>query len=83
MPENLLYCLTFFVLLAVLVNTLWREGKPDEALEAVHTMESHGVVGSACLYYDLARCLCSVGRCEEALTQVCHNMFIDPPVGVA
>lgn len=54
----------------VLVNALWREGKPDEALEAVHTMESHGVVGSASLYYDLARCLCSVGRCEEALTQV-------------
>lgn len=54
----------------VLVNTLWREGKTDEAILAVEDMERRGVVGSAALYYDLARCLCSAGRCQEALVQV-------------
>ncbi|KAF8695992.1 hypothetical protein HU200_036873 [Digitaria exilis] len=54
----------------VLVNALWREGKIDEAVMAVKDMESRGIVGSASLYYDLARCLCSVGRCKEALLQV-------------
>ncbi|KAL5716220.1 hypothetical protein ACHQM5_017942 [Ranunculus cassubicifolius] len=54
----------------VLVNTLWKEGKTDEALFAVQDMERRGVVGSASLYYDLARCLCSAGRCQEALMQM-------------
>lgn len=54
----------------VLVNTLWKEGKPDEAIEAVRDMERQGIIGSASLYYDLARCLCSAGRCKEALIQV-------------
>ncbi|KAH9624039.1 hypothetical protein KSS87_008632 [Heliosperma pusillum] len=54
----------------VLVNTLWREGKTEEAIAAVQEMESRGLVASASLYYDLARCLCSAGRCEEALMQV-------------
>ncbi|KAG2599747.1 pentatricopeptide repeat-containing protein At1g30610, chloroplastic-like [Panicum virgatum] len=54
----------------VLVNALWREGKIDEAVMAVKDMERRGIVGSASLYYDLARCLCSVGRCKEALLQV-------------
>ncbi|KAJ6796313.1 pentatricopeptide repeat-containing protein, chloroplastic [Iris pallida] len=54
----------------VLVNTLWREGKTDEAVQAVKNMERRGVVGSASLYYDLARCLCSAGRCKEALQQI-------------
>nr|UPT49095.1 pentatricopeptide repeat protein AaPPR47 [Agave angustifolia] len=54
----------------VLVNTLWREGKTDEAVLAVKDMERRGVVGSASLYYDLARCLCSAGWCQEALLQV-------------
>ncbi|KAH9747626.1 pentatricopeptide repeat-containing protein [Citrus sinensis] len=53
----------------VLVNTLWREGKTDEAVSAVEDMERRGIVGSAALYYDLARCLCSAGKCEEALMQ--------------
>ena len=57
-------------LYAVLVNTLWREGKIDEAVLAVQDMERQGIVGSAALYYDLARCLCSAGRCQEALMQV-------------
>ncbi|XP_057980925.1 pentatricopeptide repeat-containing protein At1g30610, chloroplastic isoform X2 [Malania oleifera] len=54
----------------VLVNTLWREGKTDEAVLAVQDMQRRGIVGSAALYYDLARCLCSVGRCQEALMQI-------------
>lgn len=54
----------------VLVNTLWREGKTDEAVSAVEDMERRGIVGSAALYYDLARCLCSAGKCEEALMQM-------------
>ncbi|KAG0478021.1 hypothetical protein HPP92_012740 [Vanilla planifolia] len=54
----------------VLVNTLWREGKVDEAVMAVKDMERRGIVGCAGLYYDLARCLCSAGRCTEALQQI-------------
>ncbi|KAL6845396.1 hypothetical protein ACP4OV_024891 [Aristida adscensionis] len=54
----------------VLINALWREGKIDEAVMAVEDMENRGIVGSASLYYDLARCLCSGGRCKEALLQV-------------
>ncbi|GAB4825890.1 hypothetical protein Ancab_008757 [Ancistrocladus abbreviatus] len=54
----------------VLVNALWQEGKTDEAIEAVKEMERRGIVGSASLYYDLACCLCNVGRLQEALTQV-------------
>lgn len=52
------------------MNTLWREGKTDEAVLAVQDMEKRGVVGSAALYYDLARCLCTAGRCQEALMQI-------------
>ncbi|KAG2269998.1 hypothetical protein Bca52824_064553 [Brassica carinata] len=54
----------------VLVNTLWKEGKTDEAIQAVEDMESRGIVGSAALYYDLARCLCSAGRCNEGLNTI-------------
>lgn len=53
------------------MNTFWREGKTDEAVLAVRDMERRGIVGSASLYYDLARCLSSAGRCQEALAQVC------------
>ena len=60
----------------VLVNALWREGKIDEAVMAVKDMESRGIVGSASLYYDLARCLCSGGRCKEALLQVCTQQNV-------
>lgn len=52
------------------MNTLWKEGKIDDAVLAVQGMEKRGIVGSAALYYDLARCLCSSGRCQEALMQV-------------
>lgn len=54
----------------VLLNTLWREGKIDEAILAIEEMERRGIVGTASLYYDLARCLCSAQRCQEALTQI-------------
>lgn len=54
----------------VLVNTFWKEGKIDEAVSAVHEMERRGIVGSASLYYDLARCLCTAGRSREALMQI-------------
>ncbi|XP_042407216.1 pentatricopeptide repeat-containing protein At1g30610, chloroplastic-like [Zingiber officinale] len=54
----------------VLVNALWREGKIDEAVAAVQDMEKRGIIGTASLYYDLARCLCSSGRCQEALLQI-------------
>ncbi|XP_071706619.1 pentatricopeptide repeat-containing protein At1g30610, chloroplastic [Rutidosis leptorrhynchoides] len=54
----------------VLVNTFRKEGKVDEAIRAVQEMEKRGIVGSAAIYYDLARCLCSVGRCKEALVQI-------------
>ncbi|XXG68553.1 hypothetical protein AAC387_Pa06g1611 [Persea americana] len=54
----------------VLVNAFWREGKTDEAVLVVQDMERRGIVGSASLYYDLARCLCSAGRCQEALQQM-------------
>lgn len=54
----------------VLVNTLWKEGKTDEAVLAIENMERRGIVGSAALYYDFARCLCSAGRCKEALMQM-------------
>jgi len=64
------------LLSVVLVNALWREGKIDEAVMAVKDMESRGIVGSASLYYDLARCLCSGGRCKEALLQVCTQQNV-------
>ncbi|KAJ1401465.1 Tetratricopeptide-like helical domain superfamily [Sesbania bispinosa] len=54
----------------VLVNTFWKEGKTDEAISAVQEMERRGIVGSAALYYDLARCLCAAGRGHEALMQI-------------
>lgn len=41
-------------------------------------MERRGIVGTASVYYDLACCLCSAGRCEEALLQVgslCCSVF--------
>ncbi|XP_061353562.1 pentatricopeptide repeat-containing protein At1g30610, chloroplastic [Gastrolobium bilobum] len=54
----------------VLVNTFWKEEKTDEAVLAVQEMERRGIVGSASLYYDLARCLCAAGRTHEALMQI-------------
>lgn len=61
--------------LSVLVNALWKEGKPDDAVSVVQDMERRGIVGSASLYYDLARCLCSAGRPQAALHQV-HTICV-------
>lgn len=52
------------------MNTHWREGNVDKAVSAVQDMERRGIIGSSGLYYDLARSLCSAGRCQEALMQV-------------
>ncbi|KAJ4754837.1 Pentatricopeptide repeat-containing protein [Rhynchospora pubera] len=54
----------------VLINALWREGKTEDAVLAVKDMEQQGIVGTAGLYYDLARCLCTAGQCNEALLQI-------------
>nr|KAJ0202207.1 hypothetical protein LSAT_V11C600326860 [Lactuca sativa] len=54
----------------VVVNTLWKEGRIDEAFAAIEDMERCGIVGSVAVYYDLARCLCSAGGCNEALIQL-------------
>ncbi|XWS65758.1 hypothetical protein CRYUN_Cryun05aG0140900 [Craigia yunnanensis] len=54
----------------VLVNTFWKEGKIHEAVLAVQGMEKRGIVGSAAVYYDLAHCLCSAGRYQEALMHI-------------
>lgn len=52
------------------MNTHWKEGNIDMAIRAVKEMEGRGIIGSGGLYYDLARGLCSAGRCQEALMQV-------------
>nr|UPT48680.1 pentatricopeptide repeat protein AaPPR598 [Agave angustifolia]UPT49842.1 pentatricopeptide repeat protein AaPPR414 [Agave angustifolia] len=54
----------------VLVRTFWKEGKVDEAVEAVRDMERRGVVGTASLYYELACCLCNEGRWRDAMVEV-------------
>ncbi|KAJ3693554.1 hypothetical protein LUZ60_009034 [Juncus effusus] len=54
----------------ILINAFWKEGKIEEAIEAVKEMERKGIVGTASLYYDFARCLCTAGRLQEALVQV-------------
>ncbi|KAM1539851.1 hypothetical protein FF1_004534 [Malus domestica] len=56
-------------------NALTYRGKIDEAVSVVHNMERRGIVGYAALYYDFARCLCSAGRCQEALMQ--HALQLD------
>lgn len=52
------------------MNTHWKEGNVDKAVSVVRDMERRGIIGSSGLYYDLARGLCSAGRCQEALMQV-------------
>ncbi|KAL1829476.1 hypothetical protein ACET3Z_007888 [Daucus carota] len=54
----------------VLVNTHWKEGNIDLAVRVVKEMEGRGIIGTSGLYYDLARGLCSAGRCQEALMQI-------------
>lgn len=63
---------------AVLVRAFWEQGKINEAVEAVNDMEQRGVVGAACVYYELACCLCNNGRWRDAMLQVrsCYMQYI-------
>lgn len=54
----------------VLVKAFWEEGEVDEAIQVVRDMEQRGVFGAACVYYELACCLCNNGRWQEALLEV-------------
>jgi pentatricopeptide repeat protein len=53
----------------VLVRALWREGKIEEAVEAVRDMEQKGVIGTGSVYYELACCLCNNGRWCDAMLE--------------
>lgn len=57
----------------VLVRAFWGEGKVNEAVEVVRDMEQRGVVGASSVYYELACCLCSNRRWEDAMLEV--NIF--------
>ena len=63
-----------FLCVTVLVKTLWKEGKIDEAVETIRSMEERGVVGSAGVYYELACCLCNNGRWKEAMVEVYYSL---------
>ena len=52
------------------MKAFWAEGKVSEAIQAVREMEDRGIIGTACVYYELARCLCFHGRCQEAIMEV-------------
>nr|GMC62709.1 pentatricopeptide repeat-containing protein At5g67570, chloroplastic [Ipomoea batatas] len=55
----------------VLVKTFWEEGKVNEAIQAAREMEQRGVVGgTACVYYELACCLCYHGNLEGAFLEI-------------
>lgn len=54
----------------MLVITFWKEGKVDEAVEAVRDMERRGVIGTGSVYYELACCLCNCGRWQDAIMEV-------------
>lgn len=58
---------------SVLVRAFSDEGKVNEAVEVVRDMEQRGVVGASSVYYELACCLCSNGRWEDAMLEV--NLF--------
>lgn len=68
--------LTNLLLFAVLMKTFSSEGKVNETILAVEEMERRGVVGTASLYYELACCLCTAGRTQEALLQVSFSYLI-------
>lgn len=52
------------------MKAFWEEGKVSEAIQAVRDMEKRGIIGTPCVYYELARCLCFHGRCQEAIMEV-------------
>ncbi|KAG5528425.1 hypothetical protein RHGRI_029189 [Rhododendron griersonianum] len=51
-------------------KALTYKGKVDEAVQVVRDMEQRGVFGTASVYYELACCLCNIGRWQEALLEV-------------
>ena len=53
-----------------LVRTFWKEGKVEDAVRVVREMEQRGIKGSACVYYELACCLCNKARWQEAMIEV-------------
>lgn len=59
----------------MLVRTFWKEGKIDEAVEAVRDMERRGTMGTASVYYELACCLCNCGRWQDAIPEVLFLLF--------
>ncbi|KAL6573054.1 hypothetical protein OROHE_002530 [Orobanche hederae] len=54
----------------VLVRAFWEEGKVNDAVQSVRDMERRGVIGTASVYYELARCLCFYGHWEDALLEI-------------
>lgn len=58
----------------MLVKAFSKEGKVNEAAEAVRDMEHKGVVGAASVYCELAFCLCHNGMWQEAIVEV-HFYF--------
>lgn len=68
---------------AVLVRAFSEEGKVDEAVIAVREMERRGVVGAACVYYELACCLCNKGRWQDAIIEVHSLSIILNPVSIS
>ncbi|KAK6125263.1 hypothetical protein DH2020_041007 [Rehmannia glutinosa] len=54
----------------VLVRAFWEEGKVNDAVQTVRDMERRGVIGTASVYYELARCLCFHGRWEDAILEI-------------
>lgn len=61
------------------MKCLWKEGKVDEAVEAVRDMERRGVVGESCVYYELACCLCNNGRWHDAMLEVSKQKITHMP----
>lgn len=60
----------------MLVRTFWEEGKVDEAVAVVRDMERRGVIGTASVYYELARCLCFYGRPQDAILEVSFSFLL-------
>ncbi|XP_075475221.1 pentatricopeptide repeat-containing protein At5g67570, chloroplastic-like [Primulina tabacum] len=54
----------------VLVKAFWKEGKLNEAVQAVWNLKRRGVIGIASVYYELGRCLCYHGKWREATLEI-------------
>lgn len=67
--KHFFYCANVLVL----VKAFSKEGKVNEAIEAVRDMEQKGVVGEASVYCELAFSLCYNGLWQEAILEVLFN----------